>query len=165
MPLLNVKQCLRQEPLQLPAKAFPWGSISLGLFSSPGLWESILTKILQMLCTVWPQPPGGMGFTIWHFQIGAKISQKHQKFHESDSSTDVPEIFSYISSNITRVEAAEFPGVSYSEKLFHPQIETRQTSRTDNFFTWGNPDVKLEEQITEKPLNRLEGPACAPFLL
>lgn len=83
-PLLNVKQCLRQEPVQLPAKAFPWGSISLGLFSSPGLGESILTKILQMLCMIWPQPSGDMEFTVRHFQRGPKISQKHRKFHEND---------------------------------------------------------------------------------
>lgn len=161
MPLLNVKQCLRQEPVQLPAKAFPWGSISLGFFSSPGLWESIL----QMLCMMWSQPSGGKGFTIWHFQKGPKISQKHQKFHESDNSADVPEIFNYISSNISRVEAAGFPGVRYSEKLLHLQILTRQTSKNRQFFTWGNPDVRLGEQITEKPLSYLEAPAWASFLL
>lgn len=82
-----------------------------------------------MLCMVWPQLPGGMGFTIWHFQSRPKISQKHQKCYESDSSTDVPEIFSYISSNISRVEAAGLPGVSDSEKSLYPQILTRRTSK------------------------------------
>lgn len=101
-------QCqMRQEPVQLPAKACPWGSISLGFFSSLGLWESILTRILHGVGKTFrrhgiPMP------TIWHFQRRPKISQKHQKFDESDSSVDVPEIFIFISSNICGVKAAGF---------------------------------------------------------
>lgn len=118
-----------------------------------------------MLCMVWPQLPGGMGFTIWHFQSRPKISQKHQKCYESDSSTDVPEIFSYISSNISRVEAAGFPGVSDSEKSLYPQENFQENFQEQTSFSWRNPDVKLGEQVTEKPLNCLEGPAWAPFFL
>lgn len=133
MPLLNVKQCLRQELVQLPSKSLSLGQYFPGIFVQPKTmgehtYQDFADALHGVATTFWRH-----GIHCIAFSKGPKISQKHQNFHESDSSADMPEIFSYISSNICRVEAAGFPGVRYSEKLLHPQILTRQTSKKRQF--------------------------------
>lgn len=138
------------QPKRFPGAVFPWDfspAQAYGRASLPGFCR----------CSAWcGHNLLEAGDSLYGTsKVGPRYLRNTKKFYESNSSTDVPEIFSYISSNMSRVEAAGFPGVSCSEKSLHPQILTRQTSKNRQFFTWGNPDVKLGEWITEKPLSCL----------
>lgn len=141
-PLLSVKQCLREEPVQLIAETFPWGSSALGFFFCPNLQEGKATRKLQKLCIVQWQPSGD--WCVHRRQEFAKalsvlcMNGRLQLMHLS-----FPDM-----QQLTKAKAAGFSNERCSEKNdIILKVQPDKLPSRGNYNIQGNPGVNIGELI------------------